>query len=407
MKFPFYVARRYLFAKKSHNVINIISAISVIGVAVGTMGLIIVLSVFNGFGNLVISLYDTFDPDIKITARMGKTFDPIVVHPEEIKKIKGVRLIAPVLEESVLIKYNDRQYIAIMKGVSNEWMQIASLDSNIIDGSLLLQNGDTSYAVLGGSIAYSLGLNLNDPFSSLHLYSAQKEIGNSVTNSESFNEKIITPSGVFAIQQDFDAKYILVPLAFARELTGNESKISALELSIDPGANPEEIFTSVQKVVGPEFWVKDRVQQHDFLYKILKSEKWAVYLILTFILLIAAFNTLGSLAMLIIDKKEDIYILKSLGASDPVIRKIFLLEGLMISLTGGITGLLLGAALCYCQQRFEVIKLENAESFVIDAYPVAMQLMDFISVFLVVFIIGFAAAWFSSRMVMKKSFSFK
>lgn len=398
------IARRYLVAKKSHNVINIISIVSIIGVMVGTMGLIIVLSVFNGFGNLVLSLYNSFDPDIRITSTYGKTFDPDSANISAIKKIEGIKYVNVSLEENALLRYRDRQYIVTLKGVSDDFINATNLQNKIIQGRLALQQGDTNYAIVGGQIAYSLTLNVDDPFHSLGVYVPKRDVDASslLDPSEAFTSKNIYAAGIFSIQQDFDSKYVVVPLRFARELIGHDKNISAIELKLNDGVKEESVIQKIKSLAGKNFEVKDRLQQHDFIYKILHSEKLAVFLILSFILLIATFNIIGSLTMLIIEKKKDIAILLSMGADIPMIKKIFLLEGLFISLTGAIVGLLLGALICFLQQTFGIIQLENAEAFIVNAYPVSMQAIDFVIVFITVFVIGFGAAWFTSSQLVKK-----
>lgn len=400
MRTDFFIAKRYLFAKKSHNVINIISIISVLGVMVGTAGLIIVLSVFNGFSDLVVSLYNSFDPDLKISPVAGKSFDPVMVDYNGLKNIEGVEFISNSLEENALLKYGERQFIATIKGVDSNFFKIANIENSIVDGSLMLEDEKSSYAVVGGGIAYSLSLSLNDPFNVLSVYVPKKGKPVALTNpEEAFNIDVIRPSGIFAIQQDFDTKYVLVPLRFAREIIGHESKITSIEIGLAPGADEEKVKAQVKTIIGDKLKVQTRLQQHEFLYRILKSEKWAVYFILSFILIIAIFNIIGSLNMLIIEKKKDIGILKALGAEDKLIRNIFLTEGIMITMLGAVVGLFLGGIICFLQQQFGFIKLENADSFLIDSYPVAMEFMDFLYVILIVFSIGFLASLYTSRKI--------
>lgn len=398
MRTEFFIAKRYLFAKKSHNVINIISIISVVGIMVSTLGLIIVLSVFNGFSNLVVSLYNSFDPDIKVTATIGKTFEPALLDLEKIRKTEGVEHLTWTLEENALIKFSDRQFIATIKGVDDDFFNIAQLDDKIVEGNSKLTQNGTDYALVGGGIAYSLSLSLTDPFNVLTVYVPKKGKPVSILNpEEAFNIKAIRPAGVFAIQQDFDSKFVLVPMRFAREIIGADTRVSALEIGIKDGADEEQVRQEIMSLSGNQFEVKTRLQQHDFLYRILKTEKWGVYFILTFILIIAIFNIIGSLTMLIIEKKKDIGILTALGAEKKFIRRIFFYEGLMVTMSGALTGLFLGGLICLAQQHFGFIKLDNSESFLIDAYPVELQLLDFVYVLLIVFTIGLMASLFTSR----------
>ncbi len=400
MRPEIFIARRYLFARKSHNVINIISIISVIGVMVGSMGLIIVLSVFNGFSGLVVSLYNSFDPDIKISAVKGKTFEPSGIDITAIQKIPGIAAVSFTLEETGLIKYRDRQYIATIKGVDAKFTSITQMSDKIIEGKLLLQDDNNDYAIVGGGVAYGLSLALDDPFNPMAIYIPRKGKPVSTLNpEEAFNIEMIRPSGIFSIQQDFDSKYVLVPIDFARKIIGLPTKVSSVEVALKSGADAESVRDQVAAITSDDFKVQTRLQQHEFLYKILKSEKWAVYFILSFILMIAIFNIIGSLTMLIIEKKKDIGILSAMGAENGMIRNIFLLEGLMITLSGAVAGLLIGGVICFLQQQFGIIKLENGESFVIDAYPVSMEALDFVSVLLIVSAIGFLAAYYTSSKI--------
>lgn len=397
----FYIAKRYLFSKKSHNAINIISAISVVGVAIGTMGLIVVLSVFNGFSDLVISLYNQFDPDLKIVPASGKTFTPDERF-NKIEKLKDVRYYAETLEETALLRYRDRQYFATVKGVGKEYRALTYLDDVIIDGDVRLDDQTASYAIPGSTIAYSLGLSVYDQFNPINIYVAKRGKVASMTPDAALNQKTAVASGVFAIQQDFDSKYLLLPLPFVRDLLDYEKEASAIEIALFPGTNADKVQQEIQNILGEEFNVLTRLQQHDFLYKILKSEKLAVYLILSFILLIATFNVIGSLTMLIIDKKKDIAVLWSMGADAGLIHKIFLTEGMLITFLGAISGLLLGGLIAFAQQEFGLIGIGDSGSFIIDTYPVSMELMDFVLVFATVSVIGFIAAWLPAQQLVKK-----
>ena len=379
-----------------------------VGVAVGTFGLIVVLSVFNGFGNLVLELYNSFDPDIVITPKEGKTFLPEKASVSLIRNLKAVEAVTYSLEENALLRYREHQYIATVKGVDASFVKTSDLATKIVDGSYYLQKDSVNFMLLGGQIAYSLGLSLEDPLHSVSVFMPKKGLDASTAIMDpnaAFSQRNISASGVFSIQQDFDSKYVVVPLRFARELIGQDKNISAIEIKLNNGVNEASVIEKIKSSRNfgrKNFEVKDRLQQHDFIYKILRSEKLAVFLILSFILLIATFNIIGSLTMLIIEKKKDIAILLSMGVDIPMIKKIFLLEGLFISLSGAISGLILGALICFAQQTFGIIKLENAEAFIVDAYPVSMQAIDFVIVFVTVFVIGFCAAWFTSSQLVKK-----
>jgi len=405
MNFSLYIAKRYLLSKKSQNVINIISGISIVGVCVGTMALIIVLSVFNGFESLVISLYNAFDSDIKITASQGKSFQLTDLPAEEIKRIPGVVFYTDVIEENILLKYRDQQFIATIKGVNKEFLVHTGLDSMLVAGSLSLNQDGRPMALIGQGVAYSLGVNIDDFFSPLSVYVPKRgKTVNMANPEEAFSFRSIYPSGIFSIQQEIDTRYIIVPLEFAKELIDFDTEVNAIELDFAAGADKEALQKQIKDLAGEKFEVKNRYQQHEFLYKIMKSEKWVIFLILAFILVIATFNVIGSLTMLIIDKKKDIAILLSLGAEKALIKRIFLVEGVLIALVGAVSGITLGALVCWAQQQFGIISLQGSGSFVIESYPVKMQIEDFVYVFFTVMFIGFIAAWFPAQQIVKKQF---
>lgn len=404
MNLSFKIAKRYLLGKKSHNIINLISLVSVMGVFTGTMALIIVLSVFNGFGNLVISLYDSFDPDIKIVTAKGKTFDNASLDLSAIRSLKGVAYATYTLEENGLVKYNDKQFIATIKGVDDTLIRRTGIATSVVSGTDKVQEGSRISALIGSGIAYSLGVRLEGDWSQLSIYMPDKNV-TTLTNPESaFREKDIAPGGVFSIQQDFDSKYVLVPLGFVRELAGDDNRSSAVEVILDKEADEAAVLSAIKKISGEKFVVKTRLEQHAFMYKILHSEKWAVFLILSFIMVIGIFNILGTLTMLVIEKKEDILTLKYLGAPFLLVRNVFFYQGLMITLTGIVGGLLSGALICFLQQTLGIIKLGNAESFVVEYYPVDMQWLDFVNVFSVVFVIGALASLLISAHLVRKRY---
>jgi hypothetical protein len=292
-----------------------------------------------------------------------------------------------------------------MKGVSDTYFKSSDLQNKIIDGTPTLKNGDLNYMIPGAGIAYSLGLKINDPVARINVYLPKKGIdpANALLNpEEAFSQRSIAASSVFSVQQDFDNKYAIVPIDFIREMMVEEKRISAIEIKLVANADQEKVAAQLQEITGNKFRVKDRFKQHDFLYKILKSEKAGVYLILGFILLIATFNVFGSLTMLIIDKKKDIHALINMGASINFIKKVFFIEGLLISVFGAGTGMFLGGIICFIQQKFEVIKLGDADSFVTNSYPVAMQAQDFLIVTIIVLSIGGCAAFITSRLIVKR-----
>lgn len=404
MNFPLYIARRYLVSKKSHNTINIISLIATLGVTIGTMALIIVLSVFNGFERLVESLYSTFDPDILVTVKEGKTFDESLIPRDKLERIPGVLYITEILEENALLKYQDKQYIVTLKGVGEDFMKMSRLDTMIPEGKYLLRDGDKDFAILGAGVAYDVNANLEDYMNPLIIYVPNRFASMTGMSENAFNSEAIFPSGVFSVQEEFDNKFVIVPLRFAKKLLDYKNEITGLAIGLAKEANTGTIQEQVRKLAGNNFLVRNRFQQQELLYKIMKSEKWAIFLILTFILLIATFNVIGSLSMLILDKKKDIAVLQSLGADHSTIKKIFLAEGTMISVSGAMAGLILGIFLCWLQQTFGFVKLGNADStFVVNAYPVHMEIVDFIFVFITVNLIGLLAAWYPVHNIRKIS----
>jgi lipoprotein-releasing system permease protein len=402
LNLSFYIAKRYLFSKKRTNLINIISAISVAGIAIGTIGLIIGLSGFNGFDNLIKSLFSSFDPDLKITLTEGKSFDAGSQEFREIRKMKDVLFFSEVVEDNALLRYENRQVLATVKGVSNDYSKMTGLDTMIIDGGFLLNDSDRQYAVIGQGVAYflSLGLNTINP---INIYVPQKgrKTGNTVEGS--FNQGYIYPSGIFSVQQEIDSRYIIVPIAFARHIFEIAEKVNSVELKLRSGASVNNVQDTISAKLGNRFVVKTRYQQHDYLYRTMQGEKYAVYLILILILIIASFNIVGSLTMLIIDKKDDISILQSMGADRQLIRNIFLFEGWSASILGALSGTVIGMGLCQAQIAFGLVKLQgNGGSFIIDAYPMKIVPFDIMLILCSVVLIGFLAAWFPVRHISGK-----
>jgi lipoprotein-releasing system permease protein len=400
---PFYIARRYLFAKKTTNAINIISAISVVGVFVGSAALIIILSVFNGFEEVVLKMFNTITPQIVISPAQGKTFDPNSAYFNELKRDKGIYSYTEVLSENALLRYNDKQSVGLVKGVSGDYLKNKNLDSITIDGEFKLENRSLNYAVIGSAIQNFLMVNTTDPFNPLQVFSPKKKSNQtgSINPADDFTILSIPVSGVFEVQQDFD-NVAIVPLRFARKLLEEPVKISSIELNLNKGVDLDEFKLGIESKVGKQFEIKDRIQQNKVLYNILGSEKWAVYIILTFILIIAIFNIIGSLTMLVIDKLKDIAILSSLGAGKTLIKRIFLFEGMMITMAGCIFGLIIGLLFCLLQQKFGWIKMSQENLVITNAYPVALKWKDFLLVFLTVSIFSFMASALSANLSVKK-----
>lgn len=373
------------------------------GVTIGTMALIIILSVFNGFESLVISLFNSFDPDLKIEKVEGKTFTTGDLPADEIAAIPGVIRYTEVVEEHALLKYRSNQYIATLKGVTQDFVSKRVLDTMLIDGEMVLLKGTQSQAILGLGVAYYLGIQLNDPFNSITVYVPRRTKKTLGQLEDAFNSDQLNPAGVFSIQQDFDARYVIVPIDFMRNILEFSDEVTSIEIGLAPDSDREMIQERISRLVGDSFKVRNRFQQQELLYKVMKSEKLAIFLILSFVLFIATFNIIGSLSMLIIDKKKDIAVLQSMGADPPLIKRIFMAEGMLISLSGAILGLMLGGLVCWLQWQFGLVPLEGgSESFIIDAYPVEMQVTDFVYVFLTVFIIGLLAAWYPVRQISTK-----
>ena len=403
MNFSLFIAKRYLVSKKSLNVINLISIISVVGVMVGTMALIVILSVFNGLDGLVKSLFNSFDPDLRITLAQGKVFT-IDERFEDIRKLDGVINLTEILEENALLQYGEKQQLGVIKGVGDEYKSMTGVDSMIIDGEFLLKDDRRSYSVIGQGVAYYLGVGLKF-INPIEIWVTKRTKQVTFNPQDAFKTMQIYPSGVFAIQQDFDAEYVIVPIIYARELFDYLNEVSSVEIKLNPklsGSDRSGVQKQIQSILGEKFVVKNRYQMNELLYKTMKSEKLAIFLILSFILVIASFNAIGSVTMLIIDKKNDIVTLRSLGATDTQIRRVFLFEGWMISVVGAILGLTLGALLCFAQIKFGFIPFPGEGTFIIDSYPVDMQLFDFISVFSTVLVIGFIAAWLPVRLISPK-----
>lgn len=392
MNLPFYIAWRYLKSKKSHNVINIISGISVAGVTIGTMALIVVLSVFNGFEGLVVSLFNTFDPPLKVTPVQGKTFTSTAFPWQKIEAIEGVEAATGIIEEKALLKYGSKQFLATLKGVDDNYTEWTGLDSMITDGVMLLKYKDQPLAIPGLGIAYYLGINLNNYDELIEVYAPRRTASGYATPENAFQRLDIRPSGVFSVQQDFDTKYMIVPLSFTRELFEYTNELTSVEIALADDADMYSIQDKVKQMLGSTYTVKNRFEQQEVLYKIMRSEKFAIFLILSFILFIATFNVVGSLSMLILDKRKDINILYALGANNKLVQRIFITEGILVAFSGAVAGMILGALICVIQQQFGLVKI-NAEggSFLINAYPVLMDWKDFVMVFLVVGGIGLLA----------------
>lgn len=385
--------------------INLISAISVTGLIVGTMGLIIGLSGFNGFDALIKSLFSSFDPELRITVKEGKSFSATGSQFDALRKMPGVAYYSEIVEDIAMLRYNDRMVVATIKGVSEDYVEYSGIDSMMVQGEFKLKDFTNNYAVFGEVVADNLqvGVQQMEPVS---VFVPKKGRESSLLPTGNFNQKLIYPSGIFSIQQELDSKYVIVPIAFARELFEQPVKVNAIELKLKNGISEKETRESIASLFGNSYEIKNRYQQHDYLYKTMLSEKYATYLILILILVIASFNIVGSLTMLILDKKEDIAILQSMGADKRTMRNIFLFEGWLISLIGAILGTVAGLAVCQAQISYGLVKLsDKASTFVIDAYPMKIVATDILLIVISVSLIGFLAAWYPVRFISEKLFS--
>jgi len=355
-----------------------------LGVMISTAALIIVLSVYNGFEGLVLSLFNRFNPEILILPSKGKTFYLKDFPEENVRALTTIQFIKPVLEENVLIRYKERQSIVRMKGVDADYTAMNRLDTAIVQGNFLLEADRLNYAVLGYGVAYNLQTQLSDFENPLRFYIPDKAKKLNTGFNTNFKTARIFASGFFSLRQDYDEKYVFVPLRFARSLLDLPESVSSIEIGLHTGFLPENIKAELQEILGKDFQVVTRSEQQSFLLKMMRSERWAIFLILGFILLIAAFNIIGSLSMLIIDKTKDIFTLHSLGANRKFILRIFAWEGILISITGGILGLFLGGLVAWLQQVFGFISLGGGGNFVVDAYPVQIKVIDFLLVMAIV-----------------------
>ncbi len=406
MNFPFFVARRYLFSKKSTHAINIISAISVVGVAVATMALVVTLSVFNGFHDLVASFFTTFDPQLKIVPVKGKTVaadDPLLA---KVKVLPEVEVSMESVEDQALAVYQGRQAMVNIKGVESNFEQLTHIDEILLgDGRFELRAADMFYGIPGVRLAEQLGMGYTyeDP---IKIYAPRREGQLNMANPLDglVEDELYSPGVLFNVKQArYDKNYILTDIAFARRVFEQQGMISALELRLKPGSNFDRVKSEIKEIVGDGFAVKDRFEQQDDTFKIMKIEKFIAYIFLTFILMVACFNIIGSLSMLIIDKKDDVVTLRNLGASDRQIVRIFLFEGRMISAIGAVLGIVLGLTLCWAQQTYGIVKLGSSSgNFIINAYPVSVHPEDVVIIFITVLVIGFLSVWYPVRYFAKR-----
>ncbi|MBO4827365.1 MAG: ABC transporter permease [Prevotella sp.] len=404
--FPFYIARRYLFAKKSTNAINVISVISVIGVAVATMALVVTLSVFNGFHDMVATFFTALDPQLKVVPVTGKTAnadDPVLT---QIRELPQIDVATESVEDNALAIYNERQAMVTVKGVSDNFAELSHITDVLYgEGKFCLEAANLQYGTIGIRLAEELGTGVRwDGF--MKVYAAKREGQLDMSNpTEGFVEdSLISPGVVFSVHQSkYDRNYIFAPISFARRLFGQEGNVSSLELRLKPGSDLDAVKRQIKKICGDKFRVLDRFEQQEDTFKIMQIEKLIAYIFLTFILVVACFNIIGSLSMLIIDKKDDVQTLRNLGADDRQVTRVFLFEGRMIAAFGAVLGIAVGLLLCWLQQRYGLVKLgESSGSFVVNAYPVSVHPWDIVLVFFTVLAVGWLAVWYPVRYFAKR-----
>ena len=401
MNWTFFFARRYLFSRRSHNAINIISGISAVGIAVATLALVCTLSVFNGFQDLVAGLFTAFDPQLRVTLAEGRTIDVNDEALLRLEQMPQIEVLTPVLEDQALIVQDGKQTVVTIKGVADNYVRQANLEDLLYgDGTFFLQANGQEYGVLGIQVTSRLGLGatFEEP---LQVYAPRRgERVNMANPLSSFNHaELHSPGVVFMVSQaEYDAHYILTSLDFARELFDQEGRVSAMEIRLREGEDVDRAKKEIRKVLGPSFLVHDRYEQQEDVFRIMRVEKLISYLFLTFILLVACFNIIGSLSMLMIDKKSDVQTLRSLGADNSDICRIFMYEGRLISLLGAVVGIVLGLLLCWLQQTFGFISMgDQSGSFIVEAYPVSVHFVDILLILATVVAVGWVSVWYPVR----------
>jgi lipoprotein-releasing system permease protein len=408
VRLPFFIARRYLFSKKSHNAINVISGVSVCGVAFATLAMVCTLSVFNGFQDLVQTMFTAFDPELKITSVTGKVFDADDDRMKNVQEMPEVEIFSKSLEDNAMVQYKGRQAMVVIKGVEDNFNQLTAIDSILYGrGELKLRDEVASYAIPGIELVSVLGTGIRflDP---LEVYAPKRGVKLNVANpSSGLRMDYLHSSGLtFAVnQQKYDDSYILTSLDFARNLFQYDTEVSSIELKLHPNADVDVVKKKISKFLGDDFLVQDRYEQQMDTYRIMEVEKLISYLFLSFILLIACFNVIGSLSMLIIDKREDVITLRNLGADNQLIFRIFLFEGCLISFIGALVGVCGGLILCLLQQEFGFLSLgsgDSAGAFVVDAYPVSVHFCDVMLVTITVLVVGFLSVLYPVRYLSRR-----
>lgn len=403
MKVSLFIAKRYLMARKSHNLINVITWISIVGVSVGTFALIVVLSAFNGLEEVISSMAYKLTPDLSITAVRGKTLALDTIPLVELRGVQGVERVEPSITEDALFRVGDKQHIGKVKGISVAYQTMDRFQDIIVNERLMMLSDDTRYfAVPGSSVAWRLGINVYEPYSLMTVYIPQRGNASSFQLETGFYQGSLNVTSVFQTQQEVDEQVVLVPYQWLSQLMDYQDNATEIEVFVSPKADVRKVKKAVNNILGKNFMVRDQREQQATLHKIMNSEKWAVFLILTFILIMATFNVVGSLNMLIVDKKKDVGILRAMGAGRSMLRSIFLGEGLLISVVGGVIGLALGIVVVLLQQEFGFVKFGDGGSYIVSAYPVALKLKDVALVFVTIVTIGGVSAFFTVQRAMSK-----
>ncbi len=389
MILSFKIARRYLFAKKSTNAINIISGISVFGIAVGVAALVLVLSVFNGFEDLLSGMFSSFNPDIKVEIKQGKTFPLDAAKIKALEALPEVSIVSQTLEETALFDYKDVQVFGTLKGVDEQFHLVTGIDSTVREGLYRFQDGRKDLVVMGLGMRNKLSVNIDDALSTLNVYMPKRK--KSSFASQPFQKQLAFPVGTFMIQQDFDGQYVLSSLGFAQKLLAYKDKISALEIKLVPEAVTATAVEKVTAIMGDDFYVKDRYQQNEAFLKLMNMEKWMSFAIMSLMLVLIAFNMIGALWMIVLEKEKDIAILKSMGGTNTFVRNIFLTEGVLLCIVGIIIGFVLAIGFYLIQHSYGIIPIP--EGFIVNAYPMSMRVSDFLIVMATVFVIGLVASY--------------
>jgi lipoprotein-releasing system permease protein len=400
--FPLYIAKHYFNSKYSKSAVNVIAWVSMSAIAVVTAAMVIIFSVINGFDGLVKSMYNSFYPPIKVEVKEGKLFTLDETQFNDLKSIEGVEVISRVLEERSIFMYGEKQYVGVLKGVDDLYEEVSGIDESILKGQYALQDQDQYYAVLGAGVAHRLGMDVTDPLARLRIYMPKKGFSTSSTFNTAFNSRTIYSVGSFTVQQEIDIEYVITHFDLVKKLLkAKKNQYSALEIKVNEAYKVDKVLEAIQEELGDEYEVLNRYEQNKSLYSVMKMERWAVYIILSLILLIASFNIVGFLIMLVLEKKEDIKILSSMGATAKMIKRIVLAEGLLISIIGTLSGIIIASLLVWIQQYFGVIQLPGT-TFVVEAYPVELRIEDLLLILVTVGCISFLSVWYPAKLAAKR-----